>query len=729
MVVERIHKITFKGKEKVHIHLKWLCTLLFLASFCLGAFLIAVVVVYTKQSTCLTRGCITAASKTLAFLNLSVNPCDDFYEFACGNYRKEILPDDETEVSVFNTIQKTVQSQLRTLLQDANLLNRSKPYRSLGQLYNLCMNTINVQRDGLNFAKHILRGLGGWPLLEGNSWNERNFDWIQLIHELRRNGLEYNYFFNFGIEPDRKNSSQRVLVLDQILPKLDEHLVSAKFSSSNDYFNYVVSIAEIFGANKIKIESEAREFIRFAQKLALMYVPQERRKNHTLLYNPITIAELHRKIPTIDWLRCIEGIVNIPTTQIRGDEVVVLSDLGYFETLSGLLRRTPKRVQANYIITNTVLSMVPLLTEEVLRVQERYNQVLTGVLYRKPRWKLCLDIISKSLPLPLSALYVKKYFKNESMKSADQIIQNVKDQFTTMLKLVDWLDGNTRRHALEKAAVISATVGYPHQLLDDKLIEEYYARLDMSSNSLIKAIMNVSLFNENREYEKLRRIVDKPDWIEHSSFTTEVNAFYTLEENSIDFPSAILQDVFFDSERPNYMNYGTLGFVAGHEITHGFDDQGKQFDKQGNLNEWWSADTAVAFRSKSQCFTEQYNNYVEPNVETYVNGQNTLGENIADNGGIKEAYLAYRNWVKRNGHELKLPGLDYTPYQMFWISAAQLWCFKARLELISELVYFDVHSPPRFRVIGSFSNSEQFSNDFNCAPNSFMNPQNKCSVW
>ncbi|KAK5645944.1 hypothetical protein RI129_004408 [Pyrocoelia pectoralis] len=712
-----------KCKGKIHLHLKWLCSILFLTSFFLGAFLTGVIATYTKQNTCLTRGCINAASKTMKYLNLSVNPCDDFYEFACGNYQKETaIREDEIEASVFSGIQATVQNQLRTVLQDPGLQIASKPYQLLRKLYKLCMDTVQIEREGLNFAKELLKSLGGWPLLDGGSWNKRPFDWIHLEHKLRTYGLDYNHIINFGIEPDRKNSSRRVIFVDDYW--ISEILVS----NYDAYFNFIVGIAQSFGANKSKIESDVYEIVEFERKLVTMYVPLEMRKNHTNLYNPITIAMLYRKIPTIDWLRYINGVINTSTIKITEDEVIIISDLKYFTTLSDLLRCTPKRVQANYIITKTVLSIASFLPEELLSKQEQYYQTISGGTYRKPRWKMCVETVSESLRLPLSALYVKKYFENNSKMKAKQIIHDVQEQFTKMLSDVDWLDKDTRKHALEKVSLITSTVGYPHQLINDTFIERYHKKLEIST-SFLKAVLNISLFNENCIYEKLRSSIDKLDWVEHSQFITEVNAFYCVEENSIVLPAGILQGFFFNKDRPNYMNYGVLGFIVGHEMTHGFDNRGRLFDKEGQIRNWWSEKTKAAFLEKAQCIIEQYGNYTLPEFNLTINGIHTQGENIADNGGLKQSYLAYNKWAKRNQPELKLPGLNYTPNQMFWISAAQLWCSKFTNETIKSALKYDPHSPPEYRIIGPFSNSENFTKDFNCPLGSRMNPIKKCSVW
>ncbi|KAK4879427.1 hypothetical protein RN001_007573 [Aquatica leii] len=440
------------------------------------------------------------------------------------------------------------------------------------------------------------------------------------------------------------------------------------------------------------------------------------------------IRDLQRQFPEINWLKYIGGIVNMPNIKITEEEVVIVRVPDYFINLMNLIKRTPKRVLANYILAKTVLFIIPYLHQDMRNKEDNYNKVLQGVLDRKSRWKECVNIATTSINLPISSLYVKNYFKNESKARAEDLVYTVKREFIKLLEKVSWLDNITRKHALEKAAAIATYIGYPIELLDDYNINKYYSNIQINFDSYLSAALSINLFNDNLEFEKLHGSFNRSDWSKHS-LATEINAYYSLEENSISFPAGILQGTFFDINRPNYMNYGTLGYVIGHEITHGFDDEGRQFDKEGNLNEWWSTKTRDTFKEKAECIIRQYDNYIYKEFNQSLNGVNTQGENIADNAGMKVSYLAYQSWVKENGIEPKLPGLDYSPNQMFWISAAQLWCSKYRKEEMLNAILSDDHAPPKFRIIGSLSNSEYFLKDFKCGANSTMNSETKCGVW
>ncbi|XP_011705369.1 PREDICTED: neprilysin-like, partial [Wasmannia auropunctata] len=275
---------------------------------------------------------------------------------------------------------------------------------------------------------------------------------------------------------------------------------------------------------------------------------------------------------------------------------------------------------------------------------------------------------------------------------------------------VDWMDEKTRRRALEKIAAMTLHIAYPNELLDDRKLENYYEGLEFSVDNYLENIYNLSIFERNFSFSRLRQPVNKTEWIIYGE--SAVNKL----------PAGILQGVYFNNDWPRYMNYGGIGLVIGHEITHGIIDQGNEFNKEGNLMDWWEPETKKRFLKKAECIIHQYGNYTVEEVGLNLNGTNSQRENIADNGGTREAYYAYKEWIKRNKLEQRLPGLPYSPEQMFWISAANLFCYKARPKAYS-------HSPTEFRIRGPLSNMEEFSRDFNCPVGSRMNPMKKCTVW
>ncbi|KAK9722860.1 Peptidase family M13 [Popillia japonica] len=650
---------------------------------------------------CLTPGCIHTASKVLEFMDPSVDPCDDFYQFSCGNFIKNTnIPDDKSSVTTFSVINDQLEEQLRTMIEEPIKENEPKPFVLTKQLYKACMNKTKIEEIGLTDIKGIIKDFGGWPVLEGDNWKDGDFDWRQAVYKFRKAGYSVDYLIDFSVGIDLKNSTQRIIDLDQaslglrrefLIKGLEDKLVKA-------YSEYMVDIAVIFGADKQRATKELKDSLDFEIKLANISLPNEERRNATALYNAMTIRQLQATYQSIPWLEYINTLL-APDTKVTDDEIIVLSVPKYLADFQLLMSKTPKRVQANYLLWRAVASSVSYLTEELRNRQLQYHTIATGKTERVSRWKECIDIVAGSLSNAagaLYALYVRKYFHEDARQNAKEMVADIRAEFKEILRKVDWMDDKTRQSALEKADAMATHIAYPDELLDDSKLGEFYHDLDLSSEQYLKSAINLTLFATRYSFRRLRQPVNKTDWITHGR-PAIVNAFYSSIENSIQFPAGILQGVFFNNDRPNYMNYGGIGFVIGHEITHGFDDQGRQFDKEGNLVDWWAPETQNAFIKKAQCIIDQYGNYSVPEVGLNLKGVNTQGENIADNGGLKEAYHAYNSWTKRHGPERKLPGLNYTPNQMFWISAANVWCSKYRPETLKMRVLTGYHSPGNFR--------------------------------
>lgn len=384
--------------------------------------------------------------------------------------------------------------------------------------------------------------------------------------------------------------------------------------------------------------------------------------------------------------------------KVTEDEEIILTDFKFIlPKLYEILSTTPNRVLVNYLMWRTAASTAKRLNKKIRDRRLEFSKLLSGKLKFEKRWIECVDVVLEHLPIATSALYVRNFFKKESKSVAVEMVDAIKLEFEKILENVPWMDDKTRDAALEKAKVMTAHIAYPDELMDNKKIIEYYGNLTLEKDEFFESILNVSLFETAKFLKTFRKPVNRSDWQTHAN-VAEINAFYNSNENSIQFPAGIMQGVYFHPDRPKYMNYAAIGSIIGHEITHGFDDEGSQFDSNGNLVDWWEEDTKVAYLEKANCIIEQYGNFTEPQTGLEVNGINTQGENIADNGGVKEAYLAYQKYVDSNGEEKKLPGLNYTTNQLFWISAAQSWCTVTRTGLsdfviLIQFFCFDSISP------------------------------------
>uniref|UniRef100_A0A8D9BV62 Neprilysin-11 n=1 Tax=Cacopsylla melanoneura TaxID=428564 RepID=A0A8D9BV62_9HEMI len=686
---------------------------------------------YQQPKLCYSEGCIHTASKLLQSMNNTVNPCDDFYRFTCGRFLEEtIIPDDKSGESSFSVISDQLETQLRTIIEEPVKESDIKPFKLAKNLYKVCMNKSQIEQQGLGHMKYVLKHLGGWPVLEGESWDEGSFSWKSSVYKFRRYGYSVDYFMDFSVGVNLKNSTERLIEFDQASLGLSREYLAKGLSEKivKAYFEYMIDIAVIMGANKEIALRELTESLNFEIALANISLPLEERRNATKLYNPMKLYELQDKFPSIPWSEYINTILS-PNAKLNQDETIIVAVPSYIHGLEKLLSTTPKRVMANYVLWRVMAASVSYLSEVVRSRQLAYSTAVSGVSEQQARWKECVGTASSSFSLAIGSLYVRKYFKEEAKSNAVEMVQLIREEMYKILGTIDWMDEKTREAAIDKARSMSTHIAYPDELLDNGKLEEFYTGLELDTSNYLEAVLNLTKFGTNYSFSQLRKPVNKTDWKSHGN-PAIVNAFYSSIENSIQFPAGILQGAFFSNSRPNYMNYGAIGFVIGHEITHGFDDQGRQFDKDGNLVDWWQEITKEKYLVKAQCIIEQYGNYSVPEVNLSLNGINTQGENIADNGGIKEAYNAYNVWVSRHGEEPRLPGLhQYSPRQMFWISAASVWCSLYRPESLKIRIRTGYHSPGEFRVLGPMSNLPQFAEDWKCPSGSKMNPTHKCEVW
>ncbi|XP_017031208.1 neprilysin-2 isoform X2 [Drosophila kikkawai] len=680
---------------------------------------------------CLTQECIHTASTVLRKMKPEVEPCDNFYEFACGTYlEEENIPDDKVSISTFSVISDKLQEQLKDIITAERPETDPKHFRLPNLLYKACMNKTLIETLGAEPIKRVAEKLGGWPLIKGESWNaDDSWTWQEQVKKFRAAGFSMDYIIDFSIGVDLQNSTKRLIDLDQSALALSREYLVKGFNETlvTAYYEYMVDVAVLFGADKEKAKTELLTSLEFEIALANISWPNEKRRNSSELYNLRTPAQLQAAYPYVQWVDYMNALLP-EGLNVADDEMINLSVPSFFEDLGKLLAKTPKRVIANYMFWRIHGFSVGFLSEEFRKRQLQYATALSGRQEQEARWKECVDIATGSLGISVGSLYVRKHFHKDSKANALEMVNDIRNVFNDILDEVIWMDAKTKKEAKEKLHSMATHIGYPDEMLDNEKLATYYAKLDIDPDKYFESFLGMNIFGTDYSFNKLRLPVNKTDWVRHAR-PAIVNAFYSSLENSIQFPAGILQGHFFNAQRPKYMNFGAIGYVIGHEITHGFDDQGRQFDVKGNLRDWWQPDTQKAYLAKAKCIIEQYGNYTEKATGLNLNGINTQGENIADNGGVKESYIAYRRWAQKHGPEKKLPGLDYTPEQMFWVAAGQTWCAKYRKESLKMRITTGVHSPSEFRVLGSLSNMKDFAKDFQCPDGSPMNPVQKCEVW
>ncbi|KAJ3654446.1 hypothetical protein Zmor_013635 [Zophobas morio] len=680
-----------------------------------------------QQDVCLTEKCIRSAAHILEKIDETVDPCDDFYKFACGNFVKNaIIPDDKVVVSPASDTSDKLILQLMNLLEEPDRDHETSHLKLLKKVYKSCMNTKQIEKEGLIFVKNGFKDLGGWPVVEPY-WNDKIFDWKSLLYRLQKGGWRRTFFFGMYVGTDYKNSSKHIFTITQ--PCMYYEVLRKGFNDTTvkAMYNHMVEFAVLFGADRATAISDMKDVIDFRIELAKLIIPYEEQKNKSLNYNPITIRELQKNYPSLPWLKLINNYLS-PIDMLTSDDIVNVAIPKYMDSLETFLPKIKKRTLANYMFSTILDSLVTHLPEQFKRKELEYLRIVYGKNEATPRWKTCVWQASR-LHIAMSSIHIKHMFDKRIKHKVTELVVDIKNSFLDTLKRVGWMDRKTKKHAIIKAEKMSSFIGYPEELLDDNNVEDYYQGLELNGNEYsLKVHFNLSQFSHMKHVQELRKLVKKENW-EDQAYTFYVNAFYIQTDNTIELPAAVLQDNFFDPDRPQYLNYGALGEIIGHEITHGFDNNGRQFDKDGNVIDWWEPETNRTFGRKSQCLVDQYSNYTIPELEINLDGVKTLAENIADNGGIKIAYRGYLKWLERNKPELSLPGLRYTPRQLFWISTATNWCVKVKKEYLKQFVSRSVHSPNYFRILVPFMNSDYFGRDFNCPLGSPMNPKYKCRVW
>ncbi|XP_007441910.1 metalloendopeptidase homolog PEX-like, partial [Python bivittatus] len=358
--------------------------------------------------------------------------------------------------------------------------------------------------------------------------------------------------------------------------------------------------------------------------------------------------------------------------------------------------------------------------------------VIQGTTSLLPQWDKCVNFVESALPYVVGRVFVELHFQEDKREMMEELTEGIRWAFIDMLENEnDWMDSDTKIKAVQKAKAVLAKVGYPGFIMNDTYIIEGIKTMKFSETDYFGNVLQTRRHVAQSDFYWLRKEVPKTEWF---TSPTTVNAFYSASTNQIRFPAGELQKPFFwGTEYPRSLSYGAIGVIVGHEFTHGFDNNGRKYDKSGNLDPWWSLQSEEKFKEKTKCMVNQYNNYYWKKAGLNIKGKRTLAENIADNGGLREAFRAYRKWVKekRQGEEeALLPGIDFTHNQLFFLSYAHVRCNSFKPEAAREQIYTGVHSPPQFRVIGAMSNFEEFRKAFNCPENTTMNRgADSCRLW
>ncbi|KAG0218867.1 hypothetical protein BGX33_005608 [Mortierella sp. NVP41] len=481
----------------------------------------------------------------------------------------------------------------------------------------------------------------------------------------------------------------------------------------------------------------AKNVVEFETLLAAISSEQEDLENSELTYNPRSLSEITELIPAIDWSLVLEKML---ATGSSVPDPIIVSSPEYLQKLNALLKDTPAITLQNYFAWRLIKTLSPGLAVELRKPMQQLKAALQGVSADlvTPRWETCVEVVDSSLGAMAGHYFIEKMFQGDSKEMADSIITSLRGSFTKGLSRLEWLDKETYTNATEKVDLLIQKIGYSVESPDVRsaeALEDYFKDLGIDRADFFGNEIRSKTWKTRQTLGELGKPVDKAKWLMSPQ---TVNAYYNPSVNEIVFPAGILQQPFFHGNSPEYLNYGGIGVVAGHELTHAFDNEGRLFDAHGRLSDWWSNSTLEEFKQRSQCFIDQYGNFTVKDPqgrENHVNGKLTLGENLADNGGLKRAYDAWQARFKTDPHGNKyknhlLSGLeDYSRDQLYYIAFARVWCSQRRPASAIESLRTDPHAPAKWRVNGAVQNSPHFAEVFQCKPRSGMNPDTKCDLW
>ncbi|NWI65181.1 NEP protein, partial [Todus mexicanus] len=424
----------------------------------------------------------------------------------------------------------------------------------------------------------------------------------------------------------------------------------------------------------------------------------EDRNDPLLLYNKMTLAQLQSNFSleinhkVFNWSKFINDIMSTVQINVENTEHVIVYDPDYLINLKSILNKYTPRDLQNYMIWRFVMDLVNSLSRNYKDTRNAFRKALYGTTSETAVWRRCANYVNGNMENAVGRLYVEEAFAGDSKHVVEEMIADIRDVFIKTLDELSWMDAETKKKAEQKATAIRERIGYPDEIVtDNNKLNNEYQELSYKEEEYFENIIQNLMFTQKKRLKKLREKVDKEDEAA-PSLCCGVGGFFAV------FPAGILQPPFFSASQPKSLNYGGIGMVIGHEITHGFDDNGRNFNENGDLVDWWTEESARNFKDLSQCMVYQYGNFSwDLAGGQHLSGINTLGENIADNGGVRQAYKAYENFVNKHGKEKLLPGLEMDHKQLFFLNFAQVWCGTYRPEYAVNSIKTDVHSPGKFR--------------------------------
>jgi predicted metalloendopeptidase len=633
-----------------------------------------------------------------------LKPGDDFVAFAGGNWYDHFeIPADRASFGVFNQLDELSKNRVRDIIETAARSQPApgSPAQKIGDYYAAYMDQAAIEANGLAPVQDDLKRISA-----ASSRKD-----IAAVFGM----AGFASLFDLDLPPDLKNPDQYSVVVSQShlgLPDRDYYLKDdPKLQEIREkYTAYIEQILALGGIPEP--HAKARDVMAFETEAAKVQWPIEKRRDVDATYNPRTKAQLSAYAPGFAWQSFFDA------SEIGSRQELILSELTAIRDLSELFNRTPLPTLKSYLTFHYLSDHAPYLPKRFDDARfDFYGRTLRGQPQQRERWKRAVDEVNDSLGEQVGQLYVAQYFPAESKAKMQELVGNLRASLSGRIDQLDWMTPQTKSRAHEKLATFTPKIGYPDRWKD-------YSGLEVERNDLIGNVRRAALWHWRYQVARLDKPVDRDEW---QMTPQEINAYYNPLNNEIVFPAAILQPPFFDPKADAAVNYGAIGAVIGHEIGHGFDDQGRKFGPDGSLKDWWTQKDADVFTGRVKKLVDQFSAF-EALPGLKVNGANTVGENIGDLGGLNMAYHAYQLSLKGQ----PAPVIDgLTGDQRFFLSWAQVWRAKYRDGALRELVMSDVHSPANFRVNGPLPNMDAWYRAFNVQPGDklYIKPGDRVSIW
>ncbi len=649
-------------------------------------------------------------SLDLTNLDTSVDPKQDFYQYACGGWMaKNPLSGEYSRYGAFDQLRETSQNQLKTLIVDlaAKADKETGLAKKIGVLYNMAMDSVKLNEQGMEPVRPLLENIRA---LDGKAAT------MKALAGLHHMGIMP--FFFFYVAPDVENSEANLLNIEQGGLGMPDRSYYLEQDENNKkiraaYVQMMEKMFVLYGTTPDEARAKAADVLALESRIAAAHFTREECRVPKNNFNRLTVAELQKLFPALDWTAYLAEL----SPKYNVTELSV-SQLPTMQKLAGIVEKASAEELKAYYEWNVIRSSASYVSDEIYAQSfDFYGRTLSGKQEMRARWKRAVDLVDGVLGEGLGELYVARYFPPEAKARMVELVDNVKAAMDERFDKNQWMSDETKAKAKDKLASVLVKVGYPDEFrsYDDLLIED---------DALFNNVLRSNRFDYDYMMSKLGEPVDRNEW---QMTPQTVNAYYNPTTNEICFPAAILQVPFFYMYGEDVINYGAIGVVIAHEMTHGFDDQGRQFDKNGNLKDWWTAEDAEKFGERAQRLVEHFDQIVVID-SLHANGRFTLGENIADNGGLNISYAALQRALQQHP-EGEIDG--FTPAQRFFLSYANVWAGNVRDEEIRRLTMIDPHSLGRWRVNGTLPHVAEFLEAFDIHEGDAMwlAPEKRAVIW